>query len=199
MNKSKLKIWEASLMLALCLSLCLGTWAQARQSSLSSGLVRLHVLAVSDDDTEQSIKFRVRDSVLEYISPLLENVDDPKEAQAVIASELEGIKAAALEVSEGRAVTVTLTEEYYPTRSYGEFSLPAGRYESLRVILGEGKGHNWWCVVFPPLCISAAESGKAVDALDDADKGLVTEDGGYRYGFRIVELWGELCAFFDSL
>lgn len=199
MEKSKLRIWEISLMLALCLVLCLGTWAQARQSSLSDGLVRLHVLAVSDDDTEQQIKLKVRDGVLEYISPLLESVDDPETAQRLIASELDGIKAAAQKVSEGRPVTVTLTDEYYPTRSYGTFSLPAGKYKSLRVILGEGKGHNWWCVVFPPLCISAAESDAAVSALSDDDRALVTEKGGTRYKFRIIELWGEVCSFVDSL
>lgn len=199
MNRSKLKIWELSLMLALCLSLCIGTWAQARQSALGSKLVRFHVLAVSDDETEQSIKLKVRDSVLEYISPLLESADTSDAAQAVIRSHFDGIKAAAESASEGREVTVTLTEEYYPTRDYGTFSLPAGRYESLRVILGEGKGHNWWCVVFPPLCIGAAESEKAADTLGQDDKKLVTEQDGYRYKFRIIELWGEVCAFFDSL
>lgn len=199
MNKSKLKLWEVSLLLALCFSLCLGTRAQARQNSLSSNLVRLHVLAASDSENEQRIKLCVRDSVLEYISPMLENAETPDEALNIISSELDGIKAAAQTASEGRKVTVTLTEEYYPTRSYGSFSLPAGRYESLRVILDEGKGHNWWCVVFPPLCLSAAEGESAVNALDDADRKLVTEEDGYRYRFRIIELWGEICAFFDSL
>ncbi len=191
-EKSKLRIWELSLMLALCLSLCLGTWAQARQSSLSDGLVRLHVLAVSDDEKEQQIKLKVRDSVLEYISPKLKDADSPKEARDILASELDGIKAAAMDASCGRSVTVTFGEEYYPTRDYDGFSLPAGRYESLRIILGEGKGHNWWCVVFPPLCLSAAE----VDALDSSDKALITEEGGYKIGFRVIELWGELCDLF---
>lgn len=195
----KLRIWELSLMLALCLTLCLGTWAQARQESISGSLIRLHVLAVSDDDNEQRIKLNVRDRVLSYISPRIENADTPEEAREIIASELDGIKSAAQTAAEGRPVKVTLTQEYYPTRDYGSFSLPAGRYESLRVILGEGKGHNWWCVVFPPLCISAAEGGKAVDALGDEAKGIVTEEDGYRCKFRIVELWGEVCDFLDSV
>ena len=192
MYKSRMKIWEASLLLALCFSLCLGTWAQAKQSSLSSSLVRLHVIAVSDDEYEQALKLRVRDGVLSYISPKLRNVKSAQQAQEIIKSELDGIKAAAESSAEGRSVEVTLSQEYYPTRNYEKFSLPAGKYQSLRVILGEGEGHNWWCVVFPPLCISAAEQEQAVESMSEDMRGIVTEEDGYEYKFRILELWGEL-------
>lgn len=198
-ENKRFRIWEISLMLALCVTLCLGTWAQARQESISGSLVRLHVLAVSDDSNEQRIKLNVRDSVLSYISPKLEDAESPDEAKRIISSELDGIKYAAETAAEGRPVKVTLTQEYYPTRDYGSFSLPAGRYESLRVILGEGEGHNWWCVVFPPLCLTAAESDSAVESLDGETRGIVTEGDGYRCKFRIVELWGEVCDFFDSV
>ena len=191
MTKSRIKIWELSLLLALCFSLCLGTWAQAKQTTLRSGLVRLHVIAVSDDEYEQALKLRVRDEVLAYISPKLDGVKSAADAQRIIAAELDGIRSAAETAAEGRSVLVTLSEEYYPTRNYEKFSLPAGRYQSLRVILGEGKGHNWWCVVFPPLCISAAEQEQAVESMSDDMKGIVTEDEGYEYKFRILELWGE--------
>lgn len=192
MYKSRMKIWEVSLLLALCFSLCLGTWAQAKQSSLSSSLVRLHVIAVSDDEYEQSLKLRVRDGVLSYISPKLRDVKSAQQAQEIIKNELDGIKAAAESSAEGRSVEVTLSQEYYPTRNYEKFSLPAGKYQSLRVILGEGEGHNWWCVVFPPLCISAAEQEQAVESMSEDVRGIVTEEDGYEYKFRILELWGEL-------
>lgn len=192
MYKSRMKIWEISLLLALCFSLCLGTWAQAKQSSLSSTLVRLHVIAVSDDEYEQSLKLRVRDGVLSYISPKLRDVKSAQQAQEIIKTELDGIKAAAESSAEGRSVEVTLSQEYYPTRNYEKFSLPAGKYQSLRVILGEGEGHNWWCVVFPPLCISAAEQEQAVESMSEDMRGIVTEEDGYEYKFRILELWGEL-------
>ena len=194
MYKSRMKIWEISLLLALCFSLCLGTWAQAKQSSLSSSLVRLHVIAVSDDEYEQSLKLRVRDGVLSYISPKLRDVKSAQQAQEIIKNELDGIKAAAESSAEGRSVEVTLGQEYYPTRNYEKFSLPAGKYQSLRVILGEGEGHNWWCVVFPPLCISAAEQEQAVESMSEDMRGIVTEEDGYEYKFRILELWGELMA-----
>ena len=199
MTKSRMRIWEMSLLLALCFSLCIGTWAQAKQAALSSELVRLHVIAVSDDEYEQALKLRVRDEVLAYISPKLDGVKSAQDAQKIISAELDGIKQAAETAAEGRPVKVTLTQEYYPTRDYGSFSLPAGRYESLRVILGEGEGHNWWCVVFPPLCLTAAESDSAVESLDGETRGIVTEGDGYRCKFRIVELWGEVCDFFDSV
>lgn len=192
MYKSRMKIWEISLLLALCFSLCLGTWAQAKQSSLSSSLVRLHVIAVSDDEYEQSLKLRVRDGVLSYISPKLRDVKSAQQAQEIIKNELDGIKVAAESSAEGRSVEVTLSQEYYPTRNYEKFSLPAGKYQSLRVILGEGEGHNWWCVVFPPLCISAAEQEQAVESMSEDMRGIVTEEDGYEYKFRILELWGEL-------
>lgn len=192
MYKSRMKIWEISLLLALCFSLCIGTWAQAKQSSLSSSLVRLHVIAVSDDEYEQSLKLRVRDGVLSYISPKLRDVKSAQQAQEIIKNELDGIKAAAESSAEGRSVEVTLSQEYYPTRNYEKFSLPAGKYQSLRVILGEGEGHNWWCVVFPPLCISAAEQEQAVESMSEDMRGIVTEEDGYEYKFRILELWGEL-------
>ena len=191
-ENKRFRIWEISLMLALCVTLCLGTWAQARQESISGSLVRLHVLAVSDDSNEQRIKLNVRDSVLSYISPKLESAESPDEAKRIISSELDGIKSAAETAAEGRPVKVTLTQEYYPTRDYGSFSLPAGRYESLRVILGEGEGHNWWCIVFPPVCLSASQGGTLEQQLGEEDFRLVSEDEGYELRFRVLELWGEL-------
>lgn len=190
---TKFKIWELSLLLGLCFSLTVGTWAEAKEADISSSLIRLHVIAVSDDAEEQAIKLRVRDEVLSCISPELKNAKDISDARVIVSANLGKIQSAAEKASEGRAVKVTLSEEYYPTRNYGSFSLPAGKYTSLRVILGEGQGHNWWCVVFPPLCISAAEKEAALDAMDEADKALLTEDGdGYVIKFRVLELWGQL-------
>ncbi len=198
MKEYKLKIWELSLLAALAITLCAGTWAQGRQQAISSSLVRLHIIAVSDEPEEQALKLRVRDSVLEYLTPVLENAQDSTEAREIIRRELGSIRTVAQESSEGRAVTVTLGQEYYPTREYGSFSLPAGRYESLRITLGAGEGHNWWCVVFPPLCVSAAGQDRALDAMNGGDRALITEADGYELRFRIVELWGELMSLIEK-
>lgn len=197
MEERRFKIWELALLLALSLSLLAGTWAQSRQDSISASLVRLHVLAVSDDEHEQEIKLRVRDEVIAYLEPKLEGVSDADSARKTLYCELDGIQAAALRASEGRDVSVTLTREYYPTREYEGFSLPAGKYDSLRVTLGEGKGHNWWCVVFPPLCLDAAEQKCALEAMGSEDYKIVTDSDGYRIRFRILELWGELKKFIE--
>lgn len=188
-----LRKWEIALLLALCFTLLAGTWAGAASSRVSEGLVRLHVIAASDDATEQAIKLDVRDAVLSYLEPKLDSAADIAGAEALIEANLEGIAAAAESAAQGREVNVTLGEEYYPTREYDTFSLPAGRYQSLRVTLGEGAGHNWWCVVFPPLCLTAAESEAAFEELDGETRAIISSDGGgVQFKFRLLELWGEL-------
>ena len=113
-ENKRFRIWEISLMLALCVTLCLGTWAQARQESISGSLVRLHVLAVSDDSNEQRIKLNVRDSVLSYISPKLEGAESPDEAKRIISSELDGIMSAAetaAETTEVKSFSVAIVQQ----------------------------------------------------------------------------------------
>lgn len=194
-----LRKWEIALLLALCFTLLAGTWAGAASSRVSEGLVRLHVIAASDDATEQAIKLDVRDAVLSYLEPKLASAADIAGAEALIEANLGGIAAAAESAAQGREVNVTLGEEYYPTREYDTFSLPAGRYQSLRVTLGEGAGHNWWCVVFPPLCLTAAESEAAFEELDGETRAIISSDGGgVQFKFRLLELWGELMEFLGA-
>ena len=135
-----LRSWELALLLAVCVTLLTGTWAQARSALLASRLVRLHVIAVSDDDTEQAVKLQVRDAVLAYLEPQLAGVTDVDTARLRIADDLDGIARAAQTAAGERPVRVTLGAEHYPTRDYGTFALPAGVYTSLRVTLGAGAG-----------------------------------------------------------
>ncbi len=192
-----LRPWELAALLTLSLALCLGCWAQGRQERLSAQLVRLHVVAASDAEEEQALKLRVRDAVLAYLEPELAAASDAAAARELIGARLPQIREAALAAAEGRAVTVTLGRESYPTRRYEGFALPAGNYASLRVVLGEGRGRNWWCVVFPPLCRSAADAESVRSAMSGDDLSLICEDEGYELRFRIVELWGELLAWLD--
>ena len=191
-NGKNLRAWEIALLSALCLTLCVGLWAQKQQQALSAQVLRLHVLAVDDTDYEQALKLRVRDAVLDYLTPELEGVTDRDAARAIISARLPQIAEAAASAAEGRQVTVTLGPESYPLRRYAGFSLPAGTYESLRVLLGEGEGQNWWCVVFPPLCLTAADAERVQSVMNPEAFALVTEEEGYVLRFRIVELWGEL-------
>lgn len=191
---NKLKRWELALLAAVCAVLLSGLWANGRQAQLSQKLIRLHVVAVSDDKAEQKIKLSVRDAVLDYLTPLLENASDAQNAGEIIKSNLSGIRLAALRRSCGREVSVTLQDESFPTRHYESFSLPAGEYRSLRITLGEGEGQNWWCVVFPPLCVEAAlDEAQYTPVLSEDEVELITaESGGYEIRFRLLELWGEL-------
>ena len=171
----RLHPWETALLLAACLSLLLGTWAGARQEMLANRLVRLHVIANSDSETDQAEKLRVRDAVLAYLAPKLVAAESVSDARKLLYRERENILRAA-QTETGRAVTVTFTREHYPTRDYGSFALPAGTYPSLRVILGAGAGHNWWCVVFPPLCTADSVERQAVETMRENDVRLITSD-----------------------
>lgn len=194
-GERRIRLCEGALLMAMCAALLMGTWAESRQRELSEGLVRLHVIAASDDDYEQELKLRVRDAVIEYLTPLLEGARDAESARARIAENLNGIARAAAAISEGREIRVTLGREDYPTREYTSFALPAGEYESLSVVIGEGDGHNWWCVVFPPLCAPGAPADELRAAMKSDDYALITqagEGGEYELRFRTLELWGEL-------
>ena len=191
-NLDRLKAWELALLCALSLTLSAAVWAQGSVQRIEDGLIRLHVLAVSDDEEEQRIKLCVRDAVLSFLSPELETVTDKGEAERIVSEALPQIRAAAESAAEGREVTVTLKREHYPTRRYGSFALPAGEYESLRVILGEGEGHNWWCVVFPPVCLGAGSEEALSDAVGDETFQILCNDGHTALRFKLLELWGNL-------
>lgn len=190
-QEKRFRLWETAALLALSLTLCIGAWAQGRQAAISGNLVRLHVLAVSDAPEEQALKLRVRDAVLQDLGPVLSAAESAEEAKAILYRRLDHIARVAAEAAEGRTVQVSLGRERYPTRSYKNFTLPAGTYESLRVVLGEGQGQNWWCVVFPPLCLTAAEAEPVQSVMSPSDFALISEEEGYALRFRAVELWGE--------
>lgn len=188
MKKHTLKTWELALAAALCITVCTGLWADRTQNDLAAKLVRLHVIANSDSPEDQAAKLRMRDRVLSILSPALKDCATREEAAAAIEAHRTELEALG-------DVTVTLTTEYYPTRHYDGFSLPAGEYLSLQVRMEQALGQNWWCVVFPPLCTEAVAE-PAEDAfyfLTDEETGLITgETGSYVLRFRVVEWWETL-------
>ena len=190
------KIWELALLLALCLTSLTGTWCAARQEALSSGLIRLHVLAESDGAADQRAKLRARDAVLARLNPALKEARSRAEAAAVIEELAAELAETARFAAGAERAMLELGREYYPLRRYESFSLPAGDYLSLRITLGEGQGRNWWCVVYPPLCTASMESAAAFAG---EDWRLISEDGtSYEIRFRLLELWGELTGCFSS-
>ena len=191
-KQDRLRAGETALLAAVCITLVLGVWAQGRQSALADKVVRLHVIAASDSAEDQNVKLEVRDAVLAYLTPRLEAASGAQDAAAVIAEESAALERIAETVSGGSA-RVELGRETYPTREYETFSLPAGVYTSLRVVLGAGGGRNWWCVVYPPLCTASVETVRETAALSEDDVKLITEDGeGYVLRFRLLEWCGEI-------
>ena len=173
-----------------------------RQRRLARKTVRLHVIANSDEAADQAQKLRVRDGVLACVSGLTADCETADDARKCIAAHLPEIAEAAQRVLAGSGydVTVSLGPETYGTRDYASFSLPAGTYPSLRVQIGEAAGKNWWCVVFPALCMSASsdELEQAAEAagITDGELRLITEDGAaYKLKFRTVELFEKIREF----
>lgn len=160
------------------------------EEEIYSDVIRLHIIAASDTEEDQALKLSVRDAVLGVYGSALTSYPDRDSAAAAARELLPGIRSLAeqtlREAGCDKPVSVTLTEEEYPTRDYETFSLPAGRYLSLRVLIGEAEGHNWWCVLYPPLCLDTATEG---ELLSDAEWGLLTENGGghYQVRFKLLE------------
>ena len=197
MKRNTFKNWEKALLIALSITLLTGTWAGAQQKQLSDKVIRLHVIGASDSKGDQEIKLKVRDRILEIVTPAMEAASGRQQAQEILTGYLPELEKAASKVGQENGVALTasasLDIEAYPTREYETFSLPPGDYISLRVILDEGQGQNWWCVVFPPLCMSAAGEKLAPAAdLDNSDISLITESDGYVLKFKLVELWGDI-------
>ncbi|MDF2839142.1 MAG: spoIIR [Evtepia sp.] len=176
-------------------------WLDSEQNELAEKMLRLHVLANSDSEEDQALKLRVRDQVLTVVEPWLEskpNVTAVEETLRERAPELQQQAETVIrEAGYDYPVTVSVENTWFPTRQYDGFSLPAGSYESLRVIIGEGKGHNWWCVVFPPLCLAATTESVSQSAeeagLTEEDVMLILEDDDeYVIKFKAIELWEQL-------
>lgn len=121
--------------------------------------LRIHIRADSNDEKAQSVKYRVRDKVVEYLTPLVANYATKTQALQGVASHLEEIAEVATKTLQTQGfsygASAELTKESFPTRIYGDFTLPAGEYSALILRLGSGQGDNWWCVVYPPLCFAA--------------------------------------------
>lgn len=172
----------------------------ADRETLNEELIRLHVVANSDSEEDQAIKLRVRDAVTESLQSALADVADVEAAKSYLQENLPKIQAIANTVLEeagfdGEAV-VTLCKEAFDTRYYDTFTLPAGVYEALRITIGEGEGHNWWCVVFPALCVSAT-SGEFADVaagagFSDTLNGALTGEEDYEVRFYILDVLGRL-------
>ena len=166
---------------------------------LSEDVMRVHILANSDSAADQSLKLSVRDRVLEHCSAYFDDCEDKNEAMAVTEDHLDEIeKVAEKEIRDqgfDYSVKAEVGQAYFNTRYYDEFTMPAGWYDSLRLTIGEGGGKNWWCVMYPALCVGAATDDKMKEDLSDGEYRVVTSDK-VDFRFKIVEYWEDLCNLF---
>jgi stage II sporulation protein R len=171
------------------------------QEDLASRLIRLHVVAASDAPEDQARKLTVRDALLPELEALTADCADAEAAAAAIESGLSALaETAARTLGTGETAAASLTWESFPRRDYGSFSLPAGTYRALRIILGAGEGRNWWCVAFPALCLPAAEPDEAAAAFEEAAAAAGLTDGQIelmtadtetvRFKFRLLDWLG---------
>ncbi len=196
---------KVKIILALCLSFLIAYLTVSvapvnGEEKVYSDMIRLHVIANSDSDEDQNLKLRVRDRILDEIEKI--NVSGSKEdAENKLKDSIEKIESAAQEAvyenGYDYSVSAELGYETYPEREYDGFVLPAGKYTSMRVIIGEGNGHNWWCVLYPPLCRTAAEKREDVfvaAGFTEEQYRIITETGKtkYKIKFKILELFEEL-------
>lgn len=173
---------------------------------LSDHLIRFHLIANSDTVEDQQMKEHIRDVVLAYMSPLLKDSQSIEQTRAIIIDETPNIEQLALKVinmwHKEYTVNIRLERVDFPTKTYGDISLPAGEYEACRIIIGEGKGQNWWCVMFPPLCYVDIASGivpseqkeKLRDSISEEEYDLITksnEEMPVKFKFKIVEVFNK--------
>lgn len=172
----------------------------ADRQRLNEELIRLHVVANSDSAEDQELKLQVRDAVITSLRQALADVHDTEQAKEYLQENLPKLQELANRTldaagSAQRAV-VTLCREGFPTRQYDTFSLPAGIYEALRVTIGDGAGKNWWCVVFPSLCVPQTSQGFSDTAagagFPDALSGALTGEEPYQIRFYLLDKLGEL-------
>lgn len=161
--------------------------AVSASTQVKTDTLRLHIIANSDSEFDQQLKLKVRDRVLELTGELFAEAAGKTDAEALAKYSANDIKAAAEEViAENGAdysVSVEITNMWFETRTYDGFTLPAGDYDAVRIIIGAGEGHNWWCVMYPPLCIPGAED--AIAKYGDNAK-FVAGDG-FEIRFALLE------------
>lgn len=182
---------------------CLGSVVQDRQT-LSDDVIRLHIVAASNSEEDQAVKLQIRDAVVEELRSNMEAAASAVDAKAFLLENMEKIESIANTVLEEAGfsdrVRVTLDVEAFETRVYDTFTLPAGVYESLRIVVGEGEGENWWCVVFPRLCMPKTVDDFADVAVgsgfSDTLTGTLKNDEGYEIRFFVLDCLGRMQNFF---
>lgn len=189
------------ILLFLYIFVCAFSYVNAVSSDIANSVFRLHVIANSDEKEDQELKLKVRDNVLSYMNKICENTTSKEDAILIANKHINEFKEIALntihENGYDYSVNIRIGNFSFPTKTYGDISLPSGYYDALRIEIGEAKGQNWWCVMFPPLCFVDVSSGIVPDEsketmksdLSDEEFSLISdnEDSNIKFKFKLIE------------
>lgn len=183
-----------SMIVAIIFSIC--SFAKTSQE-IRSDVLRLHVIANSDSSVDQNLKIRLRDFLLEEGKSIFDGSVNVENAVEKIEPQIPALEKSAKEFIQTSGfdydVKISLSREYFTTRTYETVTLPAGRYLALRVVIGAGEGHNWWCVMFPPMCVPAADKKDEIENIFTEDEiKLVESSPKYEIRFKVVEICEEI-------
>ncbi|MEI3395611.1 MAG: stage II sporulation protein R [Clostridia bacterium] len=190
-------------LLILYTGLCAISYATTTSSDIANSVFRLHVIANSDSDTDQNLKYKVRDALLEYMNNICKDCSSKNEAIELVELHQNEFKEVALDTIKKEGfnydVKIEIGNFEFPTKQYGDISLPAGLYDALKVEIGEAKGRNWWCVMFPSLCFVDISSGIVPEeskedlqnVLSGEEYSLISNDNDYsiKFKFKLLELF----------
>ncbi|AIF51977.1 stage II sporulation protein R [Pelosinus sp. UFO1] len=158
-------------------------------------LIRLHVLANSDNTEDQQLKLKVRDAVIAYLAPYLEAANNKEAAKKVVVAHKQELITISEEVLSKNGAQYPVDIEIgmfdFPIKAYGNLVLPAGKYEAVRILIGKAEGKNWWCVLFPPLCFIDITNATAIPKQQGYADNQEQQDGKIEFRFKLVELWKE--------
>lgn len=192
-KKIKISV-TVGIVVAILSSIC--SFAKTSEE-IRSDVLRLHVIANSDTSVDQNLKLRLRDYILQEGNDIFNgsvNVENAVEKIEPVLPELEkSAKAFVNQAGFDYDVKISLSNEYFTTRTYETVTLPAGKYLALRVVIGSGEGHNWWCVMFPPMCVPAADKKDEIEnVFSEKEIKLVESKPKYEPRFKVVEIYEQL-------
>ncbi len=175
---------------------------QAECEQISTEVFRLHILANSDSKEDQNLKLKVRDALLECTDKIFSDAQNRQEAENIARDNLQMLQSVAQRVVYENGydynVEAEVVQMYFNTRYYDDYTMPAGMYDALRITIGSGEGHNWWCVMYPSICISSAvETDEKVEKTFSKNQQEIVKGNDYQYKFKVVEIFQKFVSFFE--
>lgn len=199
LSKRKIRIFLISLITGACLTSALQVYSRNIVEGISKSVVRLHIVANSNSAEDQSLKLKVRDDIIKYIEPLLDDAENVEETKKIIVENLDEIEEEAEKTVKKYGYTYSVTANFgnydFPTKEYGNVRFPKGGYDALKIVIEKGNGKNWWCVLYPQLCFTENVNGvlpeeseaKLENTLSNEQYDVITNKSKINFKFKIVE------------